>query len=52
VADPTEEQLHPADVYARELTAFAEALHVLRVDRGSPSYRAISAAAETRGAFQ
>ncbi|WP_308280694.1 nucleoside monophosphate kinase [Streptomyces coelicoflavus] len=49
MADPTEEQLDPADVYARELTNFAEALHVLHVDRGSPSYRAVSAAAETAG---
>lgn len=49
MADSTEDQLDAAGRYARELTAFAEALHVLHVDQGTPAYRAISEAARTAG---
>ncbi|MEV8064478.1 nucleoside monophosphate kinase [Streptomyces antimycoticus] len=47
--DPTEDQLDAADTFARELAAFVDALHVLHVENGSPSYRAIAAAAGTAG---
>ncbi|WP_143670282.1 hypothetical protein [Streptomyces antimycoticus] len=47
--DPTEDQLDAADTFGRELAAFVDALHVLHVENGSPSYRAIAAAAGTAG---
>ncbi|MEU3550567.1 nucleoside monophosphate kinase [Streptomyces longwoodensis] len=49
MADQTEDQRGAADAYARELAAFADALHVLHVDRGSPSYWEIAAAAGAAG---
>lgn len=49
MADPTQNQFNAAEAYARELAAFTDALHVLHVDRGSPSYRAIATAAGADG---
>ncbi|MFD5519622.1 nucleoside monophosphate kinase [Streptomyces sp. NPDC127066] len=49
MADLTEGQREAADAYARELAAFADALHILHVDRGAPSYREIATAAGTAG---
>lgn len=49
MVDLTEDQREAVDAYARELAAFSDALHVLHVDRGSPAYREIAAAAGAAG---
>ncbi|MFF8413760.1 nucleoside monophosphate kinase [Streptomyces omiyaensis] len=49
MADQSDDQHQAVDAYVRELTAFADALHVLHVDCGSPSYREIATAARAAG---
>ncbi|MFE4579434.1 nucleoside monophosphate kinase [Streptomyces chartreusis] len=49
MAYPTDDTGDAANTYARELVGFAAALRVLHVDRGSPSYREIAAAAGDAG---
>ncbi|BAU82998.1 adenylate kinase [Streptomyces laurentii] len=49
MVDRIEDQRQAADAYARELASFADDLHVLHVDCGSPSYREVAAAARTEG---